>query len=110
MATEVTKKEFDAKIQSALHINPCVNCTVGLGHIVLIEPYYGKHGIKVVCRNCSSSTGFINPHDCFVDKTRLGTPITAESLAKAIFEVVEEWNMKNPLDEGRGIQNAERKG
>lgn len=91
---EVTGKEFDEKIKQALHVERCRACGGAKGIITHIEPIYGRLGVKVFCPLCGHQTKLVRHTDCFTDDSRLGTPVTAESLAKAIFEAVEEWNGK----------------
>ena len=91
---EVTSAEFDKRMRESLKIKKCKKCKTYSGEVILINPFFGARSVAVVCLGCGNKTGTRKVTDCFADDSRLATPVTAESLAKAIFGAVEEWNDK----------------
>lgn len=91
----LTVEEFDKRMRESLKINRCSNCETFSGEVVLINPFLDPKSVGVICLGCGNKTSAYRANDCFVDESRLGTPVTAESLAKAIFAAVEEWNGEN---------------
>lgn len=92
---EVTSAEFDKRMRESLKIKKCKKCKTYSGEVILINPFYGARSVAVVCLGCGNKTGTRKVADCLADDSRLATPVTVESLAKAIFEAADEWNGEN---------------
>ena len=86
------KKQLDKILNGRLSTKSCAVCGSGSCEIVFDLEWYGRDGAKIRCQHCGNETNLQEIHAVLSDENRFATPITFNSLVKAVFKAVNAWN------------------
>ena len=91
---EVSDKELSKIMSESLKPISCVRCHAGievrLGLPVISAPY-----VEVVCNRCGYRDTRYDCSETFMSDSKFATPVTYESLARGIFNAVENFRFSN---------------
>lgn len=96
MIKEVNSNKFSVLYNKRIDLKRCKSCLSLDAEIKLPIKYYGNFSgtVSIECKNCGYKTGHHNVKTTLVntDTNTVATVTLKQSLVKAIYDAIEEWN------------------